>query len=120
MGNRRLNPQELAGLFKPLIEEVRAKLETLASGDPELHWALRRKLAKELVYDERSGPSARRKLKALKRQEQKNRCAVCSGELPEKYVTLDRLEAMRGYTAENTRLICEACDRKIQIDRGYA
>jgi hypothetical protein len=120
MANRRLTPQELTQLFKPLIDEVRGRLEALAAGDTELHWALRRKLAKELVYDERRKPLERRKLKALKRAEQENRCAVCSEQLPEKYVTLDRFEAMKGYTAENTRLICEVCDRKIQVERGYA
>lgn len=120
MANRRLSEEELAQLFKPLIEETRGRLELLAAGDKELHWALRRKLAKELTYDERSSPMARRKLKAAKRKEQSNRCAVCASDLPAKYVTLDRLEAMGGYTAENTRLICEVCDRKIQIERGYA
>ena len=120
MANRRLTPQELTELFKPLIEEVRGRLETLAAGDTELHWALCRKLAKELFYDERSKPLERRKLKALKRADQENRCAVCSEQLPEKYVILDRLEAMKGYTAENTRLLCEICDPIIQVERGYA
>ena len=73
-----------------------------------------------LVYDERSGPMARRKLKLTKRREQGGLCAICSEVLPDKYVVLDRFRAMDGYTAENTRLICEMCDRKIQAERGYA
>jgi len=33
---------------------------------------------------------------------------------------LDRLSAMKGYTDENTRLICSLCDITIQSRRGYA
>ena len=61
----------------------------------------------------------RRRLKDLKRAEQDNKCAVCHASLPAKYVVLDRIEAMQGYTPENTRLICQACDTKVQIERGY-
>ena len=119
MPNRQLTTAELEALFRPLIAEVRGRLQTLSAGDAGLLWALRRKLAKELTYDERSRPGDRRALKAYKRGEQKGTCALCSQPLPEKYVTLDRLEAMLGYTKENTRLICQPCDIKVQQDRGY-
>lgn len=99
---------------------VRAKLQELSGNDGSLLWALRRKLAKELLYDERGKPMHRKLLKSSKRGEQQNRCAVCQGELPSKNAVLDRLEAMKGYTAENTRLICPECDVKIQTERGYA
>ena len=33
---------------------------------------------------------------------------------------LDRLEAMRGYTLENTRLLCRSCDFKIQSEREFS
>jgi hypothetical protein len=33
---------------------------------------------------------------------------------------LDRLSAMGGFTADNTRLICSPCDRRIQHGRGFA
>lgn len=119
MSNRQLTPDELEQLFRPLMTGVREQLLRLSAGDTELHWALRRKLAKELTYDERSRPGDRRALKAYKRGEQKNKCALCGLELPEKYATLDRLEAMKGYTKENTRLICRECDIKVQEERGY-
>ena len=119
MPNRQLTATELEHLFEPLIAEVREKLICLARGDSELHWALRRKLAKELTYDERNRPADRVKLKAFKRGQQNNKCAICGCELPEKYATLDRLEAMKGYTADNTRLICRDCDERIQRERGY-
>ena len=109
MPNRQLTPEELNKLFAPLIDEVRTKLLTLSDGDVDLHWALRRKLARTLSYDERSTPMQRRNLKARKRQEQGGKCAVCSSELPATYGVLDRFEAMKGYTVENTRLICRPC-----------
>ena len=119
MPNRNLTPSELEALFRPLIAEVREKLTRLAKGDAELHWALRRKLSKELTYDERSKPGERAKLKAFLRGAQSNKCPACSKTLPEKYAVLDRREAMKGYTAENTRLICPKCDAKLQQQRGY-
>jgi hypothetical protein len=33
---------------------------------------------------------------------------------------LDRLQAVDGYTPENTRLICNECDKKVQRERRYA
>jgi DNA repair exonuclease SbcCD ATPase subunit len=114
MANRNLTPSELEALFRPLMADVRAKLTQLSKGDAELLWALRRKLSKDLTYDERSKPGERAKLKASLRRKQGNKCPGCSKELPEKYAVLDRVEAMKGHTAENTRLICPACDTKFQ------
>ena len=119
MPNRNLTGAELAGLFAPLLTNVRSRLLTLAGGDPELHWALRRKLAKELSYDERSKPVQRRALKARKRKAQGGLCTECRSPLPESGAVLDRFEAMDGYTDANTRLICPACDVKIQADKRY-
>ena len=120
MWNRNLTLSELETLFRPLMAEVREKLTRLAKGDAELHWALRRKLSKELTYDERSTPMERRALKAFKRGQQGNKCAICDSELPERNAVLDRLEAMKGYTRENTRLLCRTCDQVAQERRGFA
>lgn len=106
-------------MFTPLIDEVRSKLAALSNDDVELHWALRRKLAKTLSYDERNTPIYRRNLKKQKREEQDGKCAVCNCELAATYVVLDRFEAMNGYTVENTRLIYRSCDERIQAERGY-
>jgi ribosomal protein L44E len=119
MANRQLSAAELEGIFSPLVAEVRKLLNELSAGDPELLWALRRKLFKELTYDERGKPMLRRKLKELKRAEQDNKCGECGKSLPYKYAVLDRMEAMKGYTPENTRLLCQDCDTKIQVRRGY-
>jgi DNA repair exonuclease SbcCD ATPase subunit len=101
------------------LEKVRKQLERLSGDDPELLFAYRRKLAKELIYDERSKPIERRKLKELKRRQQNGICPVCSEELPPKYAELDRLRASAGYTPENTRLVHHRCHIKDQEKKGY-
>jgi ribosomal protein L44E len=102
-----------------LLTSIRRRLATLSAGDGALHWALRRKVYKELTYDERGKPSHRRRLKKVKRAEQRGICPVCDEALPERYVVLDRLEAMDGYTPENTQLIHRHCDNDAQRSRGY-
>ena len=119
MANRMLNPEELKKA-NALLDEVRGRLRDLCAGDPELLFAYRRKIYKELSYDERSKPMDRRKLKAQKRRDQGGLCPLCQKLLPEKYCVLDRFGASAGYTAENTRLICPACDATIQSSRRYA
>ena len=118
MTNRRLSPLELAKA-NALLVDIRARLETLSSGDFELLFAYRRKVFKELTYDERSKPSVRRKLKDDKWKQQRGLCALCCKELPEKYTVLDRLNAVDGYTDANTRLIHSECDVAFQVSRGY-
>ncbi len=54
-----------------LLDTVRKELLGLAHGDEELHWALRRKITKELIYDERGTPTHRNKIKLLKLREQR-------------------------------------------------
>ena len=119
MPNRQLSSEELEKLFAPLLSEVRERIVSLSGGDKDLLWALRRKLFKELTYDERGKPMQRRKLKEIKRAEQDNKCPRCSKSLPAKYAVLDRIEAMKGYTLENTRLLCQECDTQVQRERGY-
>ena len=120
MPNRRLTPEEISLLFSPLICDVRVRLKELAVDDKELLWALRRKLAKELTYDERGNPTYRTRLKKVKRKEQRGLCAICKDPLPEKGAELDRNEAMLGYTAENTRLVCHDCHVTDQQRKGYS
>ncbi len=119
MGNRKLSEQELGEVFRPILEEVRSRLVRAAGGDVQLHWALRRKLAKELVYDEREKPAKRQRLKRQKRRQQDGKCQKCGSELPQRGAVLDRLDAMKGYTLENTRVLCPRCDLELQVSRGY-
>ena len=102
------------------MENVRRSIEQLSGGDSDFLFAIRRKVAKELTYDERRRPMERRALKACKRGQQGNKCAICDSELPERNAVLDRLEAMKGYTRENTRLLCPTCDQAEQQRRGFA
>jgi hypothetical protein len=119
MPNRQLTSDELEKLADPLLKAVVEHLADLSGGDPELLFALRRKLAKELSYAERGKPMLRVRLKMKKRIEQLGRCKLCSELLPERGAILDRIAAMDGYTAENTRLLCPGCDAKLQHERGY-
>lgn len=119
MPNRQLTSIELEKTFAPFMRGVRDLLLALSRGDDALQWALRRKLSKELQFDERGKPGHRRKLKTLKRKQQENRCAICDEALPAEDVILDRLEAMGGYTSENTRLLCRKCDYAVQKERGF-
>lgn len=53
MSNRQLTANELQELFAPFLTEARENLKTLSNGDAPLLWALGRKLAKGLSYNER-------------------------------------------------------------------
>ena len=119
MANRQLSPDELAQA-NALLSEIRRKLEALSHGDKDLLFAYRRKVFKELTYDERDKPMVRRKLKDQKWKEQRGLCAICGKELPERYTVLDRMNAADGDTKENTRLIHQECDVKHQEEKGYA
>lgn len=118
MPNRTLTEAELASA-RELLAEIFHRLEVLSGGDPELLFAFRRKIGKELIYGERSSPSVRRRLKAKMRATQGGRCAECGEPLPERYCVLDRKSASAGYVEDNVRLLCEPCDRRIQVGRGY-
>ena len=118
MPNRNLTPDELLKANE-LLTELRSRMSALSGGDQELLFAYRRKIAKELGYDERGTPAHRNRIKAWKMGEQGGKCAICSQPLPEKNAVLDRLEAMGGYTPENTRLIHAECDRANQSLRGF-
>jgi hypothetical protein len=122
MPNRMLTPEELKTLFAPLLGDVRARLKSLSGNDAALLFALRRKLYKELFYDERGKPMQRRVLKVVKYTEQSGKCKICGAELEPlgRNAVLDRAEAIKGYVTDNVRLICAACDRKVQAERGFA
>ena len=119
MPNRQLTTEELLKANE-LLADIRKRLETLAEGDNDLLFAYRRKVFKELTYDERDKPSVRRKLKDQKWKEQRGLCAICGKPLPEKYTVLDSFNAIDGYTKDNTRLIHSECDVAQQESKGYA
>jgi len=118
VANRTLDKAELESANE-LLDRIRRDIDMLADNDPELRFAYNRKISKMLTYDERSGPMVRRKVKAEKRRAQNGLCAICACQLPEKYTVIDRIRAADGYTFENTRVLCEPCDRQVQSDRGY-
>jgi hypothetical protein len=119
MPNRNLNASELESANK-LLAEIRDRLAGLSNGDSILLFAYRRKVVKELGYDERGKPGVRAQLKALKRGQQNGKCAHCGDELPSKYAELDRKNAADGYTAENTELVHAKCHQERQASKRYA
>ena len=118
MANRTLSAEELKHASE-LLQDIRRRLAELSSGDPLLLFAYRRKIVKELGYDERSKPGVRAKLKALRWGLQNRKCAHCGEEMPMKYSELDRKNAADGYTVENTELVHAKCHQERQAARGY-
>jgi hypothetical protein len=118
MANRILSADELQKATG-LLDEIRDRLKHLAADDPTLLFAFRRKVMKELGYDERGKPVHRIRLKAVKMGEQQGKCAECGEALPERYAVLDRKNAIDGYTAANTELIHAECDQKRQLAKRY-
>lgn len=120
MSNPRLTDEQRAELFEPLFQRTLSELDRLAGGDSPILWALRRKLAKELVYLERGCPQKRGALKRRKMKEQDGICPLCRKKLPVSGAELDRLNAFRGYTDVNTRLVHHGCHVADQKRKGYA
>ncbi len=118
MNHRNLNSEELIRANQ-LLAEIREKLLALANGDSLLHFAYRRKVVKELGYDERSKPGVRSKLKMLKWGLQNKKCAECGEELALEYSELDRKFAPDGYTSENTELVHAKCHQARQAAKRY-
>ena len=118
MPNRKLTKPEIEWASE-FLKEILDKLKDRSAGDPDLLFALRRKTQKELTNAERGSPMHRRKIKAATRALQAGLCAECAAPLPNSYSVLDRIAAVKGYVAGNVRVLCEPCDRKIQVSRGY-
>jgi hypothetical protein len=118
MPNRKLSPVEIVAADK-LLNSIRARLDRKSTGDPELLFALRRRLIVKLTHDERGTPAHRNKIKRLKRAEQNGMCPICAKELPLKYAELDRYNASAGYTVENTRLVHHGCHIEDQAKKSY-
>jgi hypothetical protein len=119
MPNRNLNPDELKRANE-LLADIRERLTSLAGGDPLLLFAYRRKVVKELGYDERGKPGVRAQLKALKWGQQNGKCSHCGDDLPLKYSELDRKNAADGSNAENTELVHAKSHQARQAAKRYS
>jgi hypothetical protein len=95
MATRHLDAKEQRKAAR-LLALIRLKLIGMSQSDPELLFAYRRKIYKELAYDERGKPSVRRKLKMLKWEEQGGRCALCRHKLPLRDSEMDRKKTYAG------------------------
>jgi hypothetical protein len=110
VSNRRLNQEELAEANK-VLKSIRDNLVSLSDGDADLLFAYRRKIFKELNYDERSKSATCKRLKQFKFKQQSGKCALGSEPLSRNNAVLERFSAALGYVSENTRLICTECDQ---------
>lgn len=99
-----------------LLADIRARLAALSDGDTKLLFAFRRKIAKELQYDERAKPGSRRALKKRKWAEQNHHCGE---EMALEYSELDRKHAIDDYTVENTELVHAKCHHDRQRAKRY-
>jgi hypothetical protein len=118
--NRKLRDEERSALAIPILQTARTMIEAASKGDEQLAFAINRYVYARLQVDERGGSMQRRDLKNRKRAQQKGKCPICGGELPESGAVLDRLNAMDRYIEANTRVICRMCDGRIQEERRYA
>jgi uncharacterized protein with PIN domain len=118
MPNRQLTPNEREAAKKILVD-TKERISEVSKDDANLEWAMRRYIYIRLQHGERGTAMTRRALKIKLRARQNNLCPLCNKQLPEKGAVCDRIEAMKGYTEENTRLLCPACDNKVQEQRRY-
>ena len=117
--NRRLNENELE-VAKEIVTQVRGLVNQAAGEDEGLGWALRRYIRIRLEHDERGNPITRKFLKLKKMVSQEGKCANCGEKLPERGANLHRLDAMKGYTEDNTKLICQKCHDNQQAKKGWS
>jgi hypothetical protein len=103
-----------------ILEELRVRIAAAVADDRDRLFQMRRYILKRLEFDERGTPTQRRRLKEQKRRSQRELCALCHGELPQRGAELDRFRAMDGYTAGNTQLVCHRCHQKAEAERGFA
>jgi hypothetical protein len=66
----KLTAEQIEKLHRPIFTDALAKVAIAANGDPELQFALIRKMAKGFSYEERSTPAHRKRLKRQKYAEQ--------------------------------------------------
>jgi hypothetical protein len=118
MTERRLSEVE-SKKANALLDKIRARLQVLCAGDPNLLFAYRRRIHIRLMQDERGRPALRKKLKLEKWKQQKGKCAICHKKLPQSESELDRFSAPGGYTVENTQLVHHECHRKQQAERRF-
>jgi hypothetical protein len=124
MANPRMSDDELT-TARQILNEVRNGISETTKGDQKFGFALRRYVYKKLSYDERGSPAHRAKLKKLKLIEQKGQCAYHRCPVPGKKLSkddepeLDRRDAIKGYTSENTEIVHHGCHRQSQVDKGF-
>jgi hypothetical protein len=125
MSNERMSKEQLTAARR-ILAEVRHRVVEAAGDDQRFAFALRRYVYKNLSYDERGNPQQRTKLKLQKIVEQGGKCAYANCPIPGRRISkeeepeLDRLDAIKGYTKENTVLMHHGCHRLSQKEKGFS
>lgn len=119
MTNRVLTDEERKAAMD-LVANIEARIRALAGADEELAFAFTRKVSKELVYLERDSPSKRKRVKKKVWKAQGEVCAECKQPLDLRYSIADRIEAAKGYVADNLQIIHADCDRKRQERKAFS
>jgi hypothetical protein len=125
MSNERMSKDQAAAA-KQILAEVRRRIVEAAGDNQRFAFALRRYVYKNLSYDERGNPTQRTKLKLQKIVEQGGKCAYQKCPIPDRRISkedepeLDRLDAIKGYTKENTVLMHHGCHRLSQKEKGFS
>ena len=105
----KLNPQQTADA-DALFTRLKADLLALSGGDEDLLFNFRRKMYKELMYDERGTPLARQRLKKATWKLQEGKCAVCGKELAFEGSELERIYAPKGFVEGNVKVVHHECN----------
>lgn len=125
MSNGPMSIDQLA-TAREILVEIRRRIADAAGADQRFAFALRRYVFKNLSYDERDTPARRTKLKLQKLIDQGGICAYSACPTPRLKMTkeqepeLDRVDAIKGYTPENTVLMHHACHRFSQREKRFA
>lgn len=118
MTTPKLTPEQLIEAAA-LLNDIRQRIKDLSGHDPEIEFAYRRRIYKQLEYDERSKTQKRKALQKKKWKRQDMLCGICNKPLPLEDSELDRLKAIDGYTEENVLLVHQDCHRKDQKERNF-
>jgi len=119
MANPRLTESERMKADS-LVREIEKRIHLLSKGVQRRKFAYRRRVTRLLIQIEKGTPAQRGKLRAKLREKQHDLCAVTPTHRLKSEVELHRLDAIRGYTIKNTRLVCRACHRKFHASHKFS
>jgi len=125
MNNGRMSQPEIEHA-RDILANVRQQISKAANGNQRLEFAVNRYVYKNLMYSERGTPAHRTKLKLAKLEDQQGKCTYSACPFPDRPLRkedepeLDRIDAVLGYTSQNTVLVHHECHRLSQKSKGFS